>query len=122
MRLIKARKKIDTEIFISALILAILPAVGLLSGEAISLGTFGENYQEWSSDTNPADYWYIIKLQLTVVFLFLIKAKYCFPLFDAFYQKLLLFKYNHTFIAYLCLYIVVPISVVALCLLLLWYF
>ena len=122
MRVIKAREHINKEMLFASVLLATLPVIGLLSGEAISMGIYGANYQEVSLQGNPSEYWFIIKLELIVVFFFLIKAKFCFPLFDAAYQNVLRFKRENTFIAYTLLYLVIPVSVVALCLFLIWCF
>jgi uncharacterized membrane protein YkvI len=122
MKIIKTRDKVDKGILVATLILAVLPVIGLLSGVATSMGLYGMNYQEVALLDNPEDYWYIIKLELSVVFCGFIKATYCFPLFDAAYQRILLFKQDKTFIAYTLLYIAIPICVVAFCLFLISFF
>jgi len=120
MKIIKARDRIDKVILGAALTLAIMPAIGLLTGTAFSMGLYGVNYQEASLQDNPAQYWFVIKLELTVVFLIAFKAKFTFPLFDDAYQKILNFKENNKIVAYIVLYLIVPILVVTLCLFLIY--
>jgi hypothetical protein len=122
MKIIKARDKIDKEILVATLILAVLPVIGLFSGIATSMGLYGMNYQEVALQDHPEEYWYVIKLEFSVVFCGFIKAKFCFPIFDAAYQRILLFKQKNTFIAYTLLYLVIPIFVVVFCLFLISFF
>lgn len=122
MKIIKARNKLDKGILFAALILAVLPITGLLSGVSISMGLYGMNYQEVALQDNTPQYWFVIKLEFAVVFFYLLRAKYCFPLFDAAYQRLIILKNNNKLIAYTLLYLVIPICVVALCFFLMSYF
>ncbi len=122
MKIIKARNKVDKAILTAALILAIMPVMGLLTGTAFSMGLYGVNYQEATLQYNPEQYWFVIKLELTVVLFIMCRAKFNLPLFDAAYQRLITFKNDNKFIAYTLLYLVIPICVVALCLVLMSYF
>ncbi len=120
--LIEPRNKIDQGMFMAALTLAILPIIGLLSGTAISMGLHGVNYQEASLQDNPSQYWFLIKLELAIVFSMLFLSKFRFPLIESTYQGILNFKEGHRIVFFIIFYLAIPIAVVACILLLLTLF
>lgn len=114
MKLIKYRNKIDSAMLSAALMISALPAIGLLSGTAISFGLYGNNYQEISLVEDPEGYWFTIKLELTVIASMIFLSKFDFPLFAYTYEKLLKFRRENIIFSYFLLYLVVPIFVVSL--------
>tara|TARA_R110002033_G_scaffold50855_1_gene98006 strand:- start:323 stop:697 length:375 start_codon:yes stop_codon:yes gene_type:complete len=122
MKIVKARDKMNKAILGAALTLAIMPIIGLLTGTAFSMGLYGVNYQEASLHNNPEQYWFVIKLETTIVLFIFFRAIFTFPLFGSIYQALLIFRENNKFIAYLILYLAIPILVVALCFFLMSFF
>lgn len=122
MQLIKLRDKLDKGILGGAIALSLLPIIGLLSGTAISMGIYGSNFQSFSLAENPQQYWFTIKIELFIAFFCTALAKLEFPLLNAGYQKILHFRQTHKLLAYLTLYLVIPVLVVALCLWLLYLF
>ncbi|MGI2180300.1 hypothetical protein [Shewanella frigidimarina] len=122
MKIVKARDRINKAILGAALTLAIMPIIGLLTGTAFSMGLYGINYEEVSLQNNPEQYWFVIKLETSVVLFIVFRAKFTFPLFDSIYQALLTFRDKYKLIAYLLLYLATPILVVALCFFLMSFF
>jgi len=114
MKLIKYRNKIDSVMLSAALMISVLPAIGLLSGTAISMGLYGTNYQEISLQDDPQGYWFTIKLELAVVLSMIFLSKFDFPLFAFAYERLLKFRKENLIFSYLLLFLVVPIFVITL--------
>lgn len=119
MKIIESRKKIDTVILSVGFIIALMPAIGLFTGTAFSMGLHGSNYQEASLIDNPSRYWFLIKVQCVVVLSFVFLSIFRFPLFEAGYQKILDFKQGNRVIFFLIFFVAIPILVVAFILLLL---
>lgn len=122
MKIIKLRERVDQGMLCVAFIFAIMPVIGLVTGTAFSPGIFGSNYQEASLGNNSDRYWFFIKSELGIVLFILFRAKFEFPLIYTLYQNLLNFKDNNKVLAYTILYLIVPVAVVALCLLLIYLF
>jgi len=118
MKLIKYRNKIDSAMLSAALMISVLPAIGLLSGTAVSFGLYGTNYQEISLVEDPEGYWFTIKLELAVIASMIFLSKFDFPLFAFAYEKLLKFRKENLIFSYFLLYLVVPIFVISLIILL----
>jgi hypothetical protein len=121
-KVIEPRNKIEQGMFMAALTLAILPIIGLVSGTAISMGLHGVNYQEATLQDNPSQYWFLIKIELAVVFSMLFLSKFRFPLIESAYQRVLNFKEGHKIVFFMIFYLAIPIVVVACILLLLTLF
>jgi len=121
-KVIEPRNKIEQGMFMAALTLAILPIIGLVSGTAISMGLHGVNYQEATLQDNPSQYWFLIKIELAVVFSMLFLSKFRFPLIESAYQGVLNFKEGHKIVFFIIFYLAIPIVVVACILLLLTLF
>lgn len=119
MKIIKFRKRIDRAILGGATILAIMPAIGLITGTAFSMGLYGVNYQEASLQDNPEQYWFVIRLELAIVLFFMFRSIIAFPVLGAAYQQVLIFRERNKVLAYAVLYLIIPILAVALCLTLL---
>lgn len=118
MKLIKYRNKIDSAMLSAALMISVLPAIGLLSGTAVSFGLYGTNYQEISLVEDPEGYWFTIKLELAVIASMIFLSKFDFPLFAFAYEKLLKFRKENLIFSYFLLYLVVPIFVIFIIILL----
>lgn len=118
MKLIKYRNKIDGAMLSAALMISALPAIGLLSGTAVSFGLYGTNYQEISLVEDPEGYWFTIKLELAVIASMIFLSKFDFPLFAFAYEKLLKFRKENLIFSYFLLYLVVPIFVIFIIILL----
>ncbi len=122
MKLIKVRDSIDKAHIGAASMIAILPIIGLLTGTAISMGYNGINYQEIAMSDDPDKYWFIIKWEITVALLMALLSKLDFPLIEAAYQKILMFRNELKFTAYIILFIIIPILAVGFIILLLFLF
>lgn len=122
MKLIKVRDSIDGAHIGAASIIAIMPIIGLLTGTAISMGYNGINYQEVAMSEDPDKYWFTIKWEFIVVFFMALLSKLDFPLIDAAYQRILMFRNAHKFKAYIILFLIIPILAVVVIILLLYLF
>ncbi|NQZ29961.1 MAG: hypothetical protein HRU06_01750 [Oceanospirillaceae bacterium] len=122
MKLIEVRKQLDRAIFAVALIFAMMPAIGLLTGTAFGFGIYGAGYVEAALNDDPDAYWYLIQLEFFVVFGMVCLSLFDFPLIQNIYDRVLSFKAKNKVIAYIGFYLILPISVVILCILLLLIF
>jgi len=112
MKLIKVRDTIDKAYVGAASIIAIMPIIGLLTGTAISMGYNGINYQEVTMTDDLDKYWFIINVEFIVVLCMALLSKLDFPLIEAAYQRILMFRNAHKVKAYIILYLIIPILAV----------
>lgn len=122
MKLIKVRDTIDKAYMSAASMIAIMPIIGLLTGTAISMGYNGINYQEVTMTDDLDKYWFIINVEFIVVFCMALLSKLDFPLIEAAYQRILMFRNAHKFRAYIILYLIIPILAVTFIIFLLFLF
>ena len=89
---------------------------------AASMGYNDINYQEVAMTEDPDKYWFIITVEFTVVFLMALLSQLDFPLIEAVYQRILMFRNAHKFKAYIIFFLIIPILAVGFILLLLFLF
>jgi hypothetical protein len=122
MKLIKFRKKLDKSAMSVALFFGIFPVLALLTGTAFLVGSFGGGYLEADLSSDPGTYWYIILLELSVVLWLVVLSLFDFPLIKNIYESVLKYKSENIVVSYIGFYLILPIAVVAFCLVLLLIF
>jgi hypothetical protein len=122
MKLIKLREKLDKSAMSVALFFAIFPVLALLTGTAFLVGSFGGGYLEADLSVDSGTYWYIVFLELALVFWLIILSLFDFPLLKNTCDRILKYKSENLVVSYIGLYIILPITVVSLCLILLLIF
>lgn len=107
-------KKINLMIVSAAIVLAILPVIGLITGAAISPGLFGANYQEIDLINNPDRYWFIIKIEIFVAFYTFFLSFVSFPYFSMVYSKVILYRSKNRIKFFFVMFLGVPILITCL--------
>ncbi|MEH6443744.1 MAG: hypothetical protein V7784_07595 [Oceanospirillaceae bacterium] len=122
MIFVKVRKQFDRAAMSVALLFVIMPAIGLVSGTAFLIGSYSGGYLEADLSNDPDTYWYIILLELGVVLGLVGLALFDFPFIKSTYERVLSYKAENKVIAYIGLYLILPIIVVIFCFILLLIF
>jgi hypothetical protein len=119
MKLVEVRKQLDRAAMSIALLFAIMPAIGLVSGTALLIGSYSRDYLEADLSKDPGTYWYIILLELCVVLGLVGLSLFDFPLIKSTYERVLSYKAENKVVSYIGFYLILPITVVAFCFILL---
>ena len=109
MKFVIKRDKKCSVLFNVGVTLMLLPIFGMLSGTAVSLGIYGANYQEFSIVDEPDRYWFTIYIELIVSFTMIALSYIRFPIYEAYYGKLLGYRERNKICFILLAYVLVPI-------------
>lgn len=99
MKLVIIRKQPDRSIMYVAFLIAIFPAIFLLTGNAILVGR-GDSLEASLSD-DPDSYWYIIHFYLALVIGFVALSLLDFPFIKSKYDRILIYKSENKIISYI---------------------